>query len=633
MDKTEEIKKLYGDRITGYKSTIDSETARYSAAGNNYLNTSAYSNMQRNIKHEESQMQKDLAEATRYSTQMKDHAIANSPEATSLLKANPTAYMQKFGTAQDVQNQMTGVNPKGLVDPGLNVNTLKADQNGLAPTMNPQGGAHGTQADLAAKYKEGFDQMKNSGIQPPPDGGTARGMIQNTVGGPTQGNPVLDSLFTEDKNIGNFSKMVQDYLNPQTQQKSLREEFDTLSKAKGIEKMNTDLMNMKNVIEGTEDDLRTEITKAGGFATDSQVMALAASRNKTLIKNYNNLLQTKQQAEQYVDTLMGLEEKDRAEAQNRIDKQLNLSFQLMDYQQKMQKNAQDTLNNVVNKVGYDGLHAMTNNDPYYMSMVEKTLGLAPGGLAQLSNIGAQERAEEQFRNSQKDLIEVSPGATLYDPATGKAKYTAPVKGTFGGGGGGGGGAGGNMSSTTQAIIDNPALFDNLTPTVKGQVITELQTGGYDTSNLGVKGLSDTAIQNISQTQKALDDLAGLKSKITGNIDKLGPIKGLAALNPWSSAKKLQADVDRVRQTVGKALEGGVLRKEDEEKYKKILATLTDTPDTASYKIDALMGSITRDIENYKSLQQSAGRSLDVGKGLQKKGSATKPEDLRTKYDY
>ena len=46
---------------------------------------------------------------------------------------------------------------------------------------------------------------------------------------------------------------------------------------------------------------------------------------------------------------------------------------------------------------------------------------------------------------------------------------------------------------------------------------------------------------------------------------------------------LQADVDRARQTVGKALGGGVLRKEDEDKYKKILATLNDTPETAVYK--------------------------------------------------
>jgi hypothetical protein len=196
-----------------------------------------------------------------------------------------------------------------------------------------------------------------------------------------------------------------------------------------------------------------------------------------------------------------------------------------------------------------------------------------------------------------------------------------------------GSGGSGISSTTQAIINNPSLFDDLTPTERGKVITQLQSNGFDTSNLGTKGLTDTAIKEVAQTQKALDDLDVLRSKIEGNEQFVGPIKGLQKYNPWSKARQVQADVDRVRQTVGKALEGGVLRKEDEEKYKKILATLTDTPETALYKIDALKDTIARDIENYKLLQQGAGRSLNVGTSLQKTGSVIKKEDLRTKYNY
>src|SRR3990167_7127005 len=193
------------------------------------------------------------------------------------------------------------------------------------------------------------------------------------------------------------------------------------------------------------------------------------------------------------------------------------------------------------------------------------------------------------------------------------------------------GSTGIVSSVTQAIIDNPSLFDDLTPTLKGSVIKDLQANGYDTSNLGVKGLSNTAIKEVAQTQKALSDLAELKATIEGKSQMLGPITGLARFNPYSEARKLQADVDRVRQTVGKALEGGVLRKEDEEKYKKILATLADTPSTAIYKIDALISSISRDIENYKSLQQPSGKSLNVGASLQKKGSVKKLTDYQKLY--
>lgn len=196
-----------------------------------------------------------------------------------------------------------------------------------------------------------------------------------------------------------------------------------------------------------------------------------------------------------------------------------------------------------------------------------------------------------------------------------------------------GGVSGDISPITQSIIDNPSLFDDLTATLKGKVIGQLQAAGMDTSNLGIKGLSDTAIKEVSQTQKALEDLDILKEKISANLQFVGPIKGLQKINPFSKSRQIQADVDRVRQTVGKALEGGVLRKEDEEKYKKILATLTDTPETAIYKIDALRSSLERDIANYKSLQQSAGRSLNVSGTLQKKGATNTPEDLRAKYKY
>jgi hypothetical protein len=40
------------------------------------------------------------------------------------------------------------------------------------------------------------------------------------------------------------------------------------------------------------------------------------------------------------------------------------------------------------------------------------------------------------------------------------------------------------------------------------------------------------------------------------------------------------------------LEGGVLRKEDEEKYKKILPTVNDTMETVLYKMKQLKAQIT-----------------------------------------
>ena len=172
--------------------------------------------------------------------------------------------------------------------------------------------------------------------------------------------------------------------------------------------------------------------------------------------------------------------------------------------------------------------------------------------------------------------------------------------------GGGGSASGDRADLVNAVIENPGLWDQITPTERGKIAGELQRRGF--TGFG-KPLSDAAVGKISETKSAIASLADLREVLKKNEQYLGPVAGLAALNPYSAARQAQADVDRVRQRVGKALEGGVLRKEDEEKYKKILATLRDVPETALYKIDQLAQDLQRDIDTYAHQQRLAGRRV------------------------
>lgn len=201
--------------------------------------------------------------------------------------------------------------------------------------------------------------------------------------------------------------------------------------------------------------------------------------------------------------------------------------------------------------------------------------------------------------------------------------------------------GGNMKAIQPVSNSNPtisywvdllnkgqATIANIPNDIRNAVVT--QAGA---TNTGInKQLSDTAIKEVEQTKSALASLDVLETKIKENLEYVGPISGWQKLNPWSKARQVQADVDRVRQTVGKALEGGVLRKEDEEKYKKILATLTDTPETAIYKIQALRDTLTRDIESYLSTQQASGRYTG-GIQTNNQSQSISPEAYRTKYGY
>jgi hypothetical protein len=159
-----------------------------------------------------------------------------------------------------------------------------------------------------------------------------------------------------------------------------------------------------------------------------------------------------------------------------------------------------------------------------------------------------------------------------------------------------------VGAYAEMVIKGQASLSSIPNSIRNEVAMRTQELGG-----AKKTLSETAIKEIAQTQNALDALVDLRSKIDENIEFIGPVSGLQALNPYSEARRIQADVDRVRQTVGKALEGGVLRKEDEEKYKKILATVTDRPETALYKIDQLLKDIQSNYDVYLSSQASADR--------------------------
>lgn len=123
-------------------------------------------------------------------------------------------------------------------------------------------------------------------------------------------------------------------------------------------------------------------------------------------------------------------------------------------------------------------------------------------------------------------------------------------------------------------------------------------------------LSDAAIKNITDVRGAIRDIGNLRDEIK-STDLVGPIKGLAAKYPYAiSSKELQAIIDRVRQNVGKALEGGVLRKEDEEKYKRILPVITDPKEVALRKLDELEKTMKSNVDDYVYMQKMYGKGSE-----------------------
>src|SRR6185369_4591653 len=177
----------------------------------------------------------------------------------------------------------------------------------------------------------------------------------------------------------------------------------------------------------------------------------------------------------------------------------------------------------------------------------------------------------------------------------------------------------SRKALADVVLANPNLYDELTPTDKGHIAADLAERGFE--GFGKKP-SEAAVKQITQTRNALDGLRELKDTLKANERLLGPVSGLETILPYATEhKQVQAKIDLVRQRVGKALEGGVLRKEDEEKYKKILATMTDTPDLAISKTESLIADIEREMGNYTDELRRSGRNVKAtaGGGSGKKG--------------
>lgn len=121
-----------------------------------------------------------------------------------------------------------------------------------------------------------------------------------------------------------------------------------------------------------------------------------------------------------------------------------------------------------------------------------------------------------------------------------------------------------------------------------------------------KELTQNMIKTLNEGNAIPGMLSNLGSVIEENKDVFGPLVGrFRSMNPYDEdAKKIDAEMRAKSQAFGKFMEGGVLRKEDEEKYRKMFPQLSDTPETAADKLaivqDLLEKKQSSDIEAFQA---------------------------------
>lgn len=231
------------------------------------------------------------------------------------------------------------------------------------PDQAKQAGAYdavnGTGAFARAQKYRGFVASKGNSTAPTTGGG-AKTAIDNHASAYNEQAPQQPA--PTDVAIVNaaIDPIVQQYQDDrkayEDQQKtSLVDDYKTISAQLGIPAIDASLLNIKNIMAGTEDDVRTEITKAGGFATESQVQGMVYARNKGLIKQAQFLQDQSTSAHEQLTTLVGLDEKQQTMAQTRFDTLLNLDDKIAQHTELIHKNAVDAYNNTITEIGYNGL--------------------------------------------------------------------------------------------------------------------------------------------------------------------------------------------------------------------------------------------------------------------------------------
>ena len=360
-----------------------------------------------------------------------------------------------------------------------------------------------------SKFAQGFDQAKAAG-EPETISNTSQARaLTNQYAAPSAPNP-SDAFLQGDEFFTGLVKTFQDFIKPENQRTSLTETYKQMTKDSGVEALDTELLNMKNVIEGSEEDLRTEITKAGGFATESQVQALTNSRNKQLIKNYNNLLETRNSKEKYLNTLIGLESQDRESADKRFEQAFNMGSQIADLGIKMKANAVASLDRVKGAIGWAGILQATQNDPYTMSLIEKTYGLPQGGLA----LAAQEEARLKTQATLKTSLE---------------------------------------TKKTQAEIDKINAEVGKAPLELEKTRAEIAKIKAETTKLKSEGEKKTGIETITpyqheQAVRVVNSVSNLKNKVSDSV--VGTLRAkVSRFMPGTDAANFKAEVEQLKTQI------------------------------------------------------------------------------------
>lgn len=253
-----------------------------------------------------------------------------------------------------------------------------------------------TGATTPNRFQAAHAQLSAGGATPTGNPGQNMAAVFGATPAAPPESTVVDQVFSEDPMINSIMQSATEFLSAESQKTTLMQDYKKLYKESGLKDINEELIDAETILDGTEDDIRNEIQTAGGFGTESQVQAMTLSRNKGLLKRYNQLFAAKQDAQQNLNTMMTINQQDRQMAQDRVNKQIDVAFKLADFRTQATNATKESYRWMVSTLGVDGTYEAYKGDPKQMGNLEKILGLPMGGLAAGAADARSKRASEDY---------------------------------------------------------------------------------------------------------------------------------------------------------------------------------------------------------------------------------------------
>ena len=344
--------------------------------------------------------------ATRFAGQANDNSDGPSrgsnPQVNAINEAR-FANVEKGRDAYRGEAAAKGQIPEPVVETPLQANPAIPAQvaNNIPPPSVP--GSPTAPIDTGAttpnRFQAAHAQLSAGGATPTGNPGQNMAAVFGATPAAPPESTVVDQVFSEDPMINSIMQSATEFLSAESQKTTLMQDYKKLYKESGLKDINEELIDAETILDGTEDDIRNEIQTAGGFGTESQVQAMTLSRNKGLLKRYNQLFAAKQDAQQNLNTMMTINQQDRQMAQDRVNKQIDVAFKLADFRQQATNATKESYRWMISTLGADGVYNAYKADPKQMGNLERVLGLPSGGLQSAAAQAANQRSAETYMRS------------------------------------------------------------------------------------------------------------------------------------------------------------------------------------------------------------------------------------------